>query len=224
MGHGRWCFAKIDIRQLASENRLAISRAKTDHGTSIRGDLMRFVIATMLLVGFLMPARAMDANQLLGVCSKDNGLQKMGCAGYLRGVFDGILLVQSDPSSIKIFCAPENATTPQIKDIVMKMLHDYPEARTLHASQFIANALHDAWPCPNWFWQVIRSSMMVPPFIHRGIHDGIGSWRVEITGRKGTWRTQIKKGGDRRSNRGFEHPARAHLAGGDIHTDLGEAP
>lgn len=82
-----------------------------------------------------------DGNKLLAEMNSDNYQSRSLVIGYLMGVADayhGIL-----------HCAPPNATSGQMFDMVQNYLTNKPIERTKTGDSIVLHVLKTAWPCEN---------------------------------------------------------------------------
>lgn len=96
-----------------------------------------------------MPDRAMAANfysgnQLLDYCTRPDIRPEHFCLGFIAGISDAITAYTASEVPT---CIPDSATPTQIKDIVVKFLHDEPGKRNVAAVSLILIALAVAFPC-----------------------------------------------------------------------------
>lgn len=101
------------------------------------------------LVGMLaVPAQAgfITGNRLHGVCTAQNAEIRMLAMGYAIGVFDSL---KSSSKISAFFCAPDEITTDQVRDVACAYVAKNPESRHKDASLLVFGALVEAWPCGN---------------------------------------------------------------------------
>lgn len=104
---------------------------------------MKAVLALTAALVLALPARAefFDGNKLYEQCISDTAWQRGDCLGYTSGVFDSLQGIR--------WCAPENVTRGQVRDIVVQHLRDNPATRSsTSADVLIRVALESIWPCP----------------------------------------------------------------------------
>jgi hypothetical protein len=113
------------------------------------------VIALAAMMAFAMMPVAYAApletgNDILRDCSRTN--KKINyfahCAGFIRGLADGIMFWEEYHPETVVACIPPRADTGQLSDIVLRWLADNPKMRHLGSSVVVALALHEAWPGP----------------------------------------------------------------------------
>lgn len=80
-----------------------------------------------------------DGNKLLNEMNSDNYQSRSLALGYIMGVSDAFYGI--------IHCAPSNATSGQIFDMVQNYLTNKPIERTKTADQIIIHIMKSAWPC-----------------------------------------------------------------------------
>jgi len=105
---------------------------------------MKKVLFALLLLGAL-PAQAqrvskVSGNQLMELCGHTD---IKGCDAYLDGIADAI----AEEPAPRRACIPRNVTTPQLRDVVLKLLHNAPERRELPAARIVVHAYGKAFPC-----------------------------------------------------------------------------
>jgi hypothetical protein len=106
--------------------------------------MMRAVILLALVAA--TPAAAqrvskVDGNKLMGLCRSTD---VKGCDAYVAGVADALAEVRDDAH---VACIPPRVTTDQMRDVVLKYLHDEPQDRQLPGGRLTVHALAKAWPC-----------------------------------------------------------------------------
>ncbi len=106
---------------------------------------MKSIVLSAALIAAL-PAAAnaarFDGNALQTRCSVG---EVKNCEVYLQGYSAALTEI---PHSASPACIPEGVTGSQLRDVILKYLHNTPEQRELPAARLIANAFHKAWPCP----------------------------------------------------------------------------
>jgi len=106
---------------------------------------MRLVLFAALVVS-ASPALAqrvsrVDGNKLMSLCRSSD---VKGCDAYVAGVADALAEVRDDAH---VACIPTRVTTDQLRDVVLKYLHDEPQDRELPGGRLAVHALAKAWPC-----------------------------------------------------------------------------
>jgi hypothetical protein len=85
--------------------------------------------------------------------SDKNSSRYVSCLRFARGVADGFIIVQmlneaANPPQLSFICVPKLATSDQIVEVGLSYWNRAkPETRTLRASQLLAEAWLQAWPC-----------------------------------------------------------------------------
>ena len=87
-------------------------------------------------------------NDLLATCEAPDQLSYQFCIGYITGIADALEMYRSAANRPR--CIPANAVS-QLKDVVVKFLHDFPTVRHLGASTLVAMELSKAWDCGELF-------------------------------------------------------------------------
>jgi Rap1a immunity proteins len=95
-------------------------------------------------------------NDLLDQCGADSETPNLACAAYVRGAIDMIGSLQGSIASddkktfwkARSICLPNEVTTGQVKDVVVKYMRANPETRADNAAWIIIRALIQAWGCP----------------------------------------------------------------------------
>ena len=106
--------------------------------------MMRVVILLALVAA--TPAAAqrvskVDGNKLASLCRASD---VKGCDAYVAGVADALGELREDAH---VACIPVRVTTDQMRDVVLKYLHDEPQDRELPGGRLTMRALAKAWPC-----------------------------------------------------------------------------
>jgi hypothetical protein len=107
--------------------------------------MMRAVVL-LILVAVAAPAAAqrvskVDGNKLMSLCRSSD---IKGCDGYVAGVADALAEVREDAH---VACIPARVTNEQLRDVVLKYLHDEPQYRQLPGGHLAVHAFAKAWPC-----------------------------------------------------------------------------
>jgi hypothetical protein len=105
-------------------------------------ELFKFMAMAVVALRFNAANAAFETgNRLLGYCTTSApGPAEMVCLGYVEGVAD-------DMEAKRMICLPAHVTTGQLEDIVVRYLREHPESRHLVASELIAGALLETFPC-----------------------------------------------------------------------------
>ena len=100
--------------------------------------------ALVLAVSFLCVnahAQFKDGNRLLSDFGHSSHVVPAIGLGYVMGVLDAYNGV--------VFCAPDNMTAGQARDIVQNYLNNTPSVRHFPASEIISHVFKTMWPCAN---------------------------------------------------------------------------
>jgi hypothetical protein len=106
--------------------------------------MKRILTVFALFLALSSPARAefLDGNKLFSICTSGVLADRADCLGYTSGVFDALQSVR--------WCAPENVTRGQVRDIILQFLTNNPALRSQgSADVLIRSALEPVWPCAN---------------------------------------------------------------------------
>lgn len=95
------------------------------------------LIAAMFCGG--AQAQFFTGNDLLTRLNSESAIDRTLGTGFIMGVYDAMILLEH--------CPPENVTSGQIRDMVIKNLHSGAAARHLPAAAFVSYTLNAAWPC-----------------------------------------------------------------------------
>jgi hypothetical protein len=86
-----------------------------------------------------------NGNDLLEKCRQVNGSPFWSfCFGYVGGIVDEMIML---PGGKSLACFPQNVTSEQLREVVVRFLSDHPELRYLSASSLATFALRRAFPC-----------------------------------------------------------------------------
>lgn len=108
--------------------------------------MLRLSLVLMMFMGSPVQADFHNGNTLLALCN-DNGSDLLwgACSGYVEAVTDvlshGAIIAGGKT------CTPENATSSQVRDIVVRFLVNHPEERHFSAESLVTKALFEAFPC-----------------------------------------------------------------------------
>ena len=116
---------------------------------------MKRLILALAMVVMVSPAWGVNfknGNALYKECTADKSSdtyfqQQVFCAAYIAGIIDATDGVDRGVGSFK-FCMPLEADLRQARDVVVAWLKVHPENRHFGASDLVAAALQEAWPCP----------------------------------------------------------------------------
>ncbi|MBL0339043.1 MAG: hypothetical protein IPP67_07800 [Rhodospirillaceae bacterium] len=81
-------------------------------------------------------------------CNSSSELLLTTCWGYIIGAIDTNGAYNFVTKTCILFDIGSKVTIPQLKDIIVKGLHDNPKERDLAAALLIQDYLSDAFPCP----------------------------------------------------------------------------
>lgn len=98
---------------------------------------MRYLLV-LAFIALSSPAKAETGNSLLPLCTSKSEQQLAYCQGFVTGAW----LATSTP-----VCVPNGATPRQLIDVSVRYIKDHPKDRGTLASELIARALHEAFPC-----------------------------------------------------------------------------
>ena len=111
--------------------------------------MKQIVVAALAMSAVVIstPARAdfKSGNDLLRVCESSNLGQYGECIGYIEGVIDVMQTMRHETH--KPECITGGIEAGQIRDVVVKYLHDYAEERDQSAWLLVITATSDAWGC-----------------------------------------------------------------------------
>lgn len=109
------------------------------------------VLCLLLALGFFpRPAQAifMTGKDLMRNCMGESQKEIYDCMGYVAGVIDYHVMMQSLGTAPTIdFCLPESVTISQATVMVMNYLSKAPQNADFIAAPTVTLALHEAWPC-----------------------------------------------------------------------------
>jgi hypothetical protein len=110
--------------------------------------MMRAAAAGAMLMAACGAAHAqrvskVDGNRLLAMCTTKSAGE---CDAYLSGVSDTI---EAEGRARAPACIPTAVTGNQMRDVVIKYIHDNPQSRELKAGLLTIKALSAAFPCRN---------------------------------------------------------------------------
>ncbi len=106
---------------------------------------MKHVVLAAMMVTAPLAAHAarLDGNALQARCSTGD---VKGCQIYLEG-FNAALSEFPDNPGGRPACVPDGVTGSQMRDVVLKLLHEEPQNRERPAARLIMRAFAKAWPC-----------------------------------------------------------------------------
>ena len=112
-------------------------------------EALRTFLAVALMVMFTVEANAkfLDGNTLHDWCISGDVGNQAACLGYVIGVADVLSSEHSGEPRQSRACLPE-IDAIQIVSISKKYLESHPQAGNITASDLVAIALSEAFPCP----------------------------------------------------------------------------
>ena len=102
---------------------------------------MKKLLLILALFSVSAHAEFRDGNRLLSDMTSENYQTRALALGYVMGVSDAYYGI--------LHCAPANATSGQIFDMVQNYLTNRPIERTKPADNIINHVMKSAWPCEN---------------------------------------------------------------------------
>lgn len=120
--------------------------------------------ALVLFSGHSANAQSISGNELQETCVSQDPVFGGFCIGYILGAIEGMSLgayavlgaagedetseaINASISSFLGHCTPAEATNDQLRDVVVKYLHDNPETRHMSGRILILQAMQQAFPC-----------------------------------------------------------------------------
>jgi hypothetical protein len=102
----------------------------------------RVTAALLLLITFTSRGLAQfdTGNHLLTECLSENFYDKGYCLGYITAIADQVGISSTT-------CFTEQVTRSQVRDVAIRYLQSAPQLRHLPASNLVAVALTQAFPC-----------------------------------------------------------------------------
>jgi hypothetical protein len=93
-------------------------------------------------------AQFYSGNTFYDMCSKFPN--DRACWGYVAGIADVMSSNKRSSNSIngRMACVPDEAPVMQLRDVVVHFLQEHPKDRHAPASELVAGALAQAFPCP----------------------------------------------------------------------------
>lgn len=85
-----------------------------------------------------------SGNYFYAICKTDSDF----CLSYTAGLADGIYMQSLISKERVLYCAPDEATRGQVRDIFLKYLKDHPETRNEPAPDLFYESMIAAFPCP----------------------------------------------------------------------------
>ena len=124
-----------------------------DQYVSGMGEEMRtiFCVFCVCLVSWNVSAQEVDVSNFKtgNKLYKDCAENYRHCVGYVQGVVDGASAIMAELSMKTPICFPNNVTSGQVTDIVIKYLKENPSARHYVAASNVMVAITNAFPCPD---------------------------------------------------------------------------
>jgi len=104
------------------------------------------VILGISFAGFFAePAKAIDGNDLIKLCGY--GEIPNSCFYYFIGVFEAMVVSETNFGARPPYCMPDAVTAGQAADVVAQYVRQNPQNRHLGAITLTAEAWSQAWPC-----------------------------------------------------------------------------
>ena len=122
-----------------------VGAGASKHHVGKGSGMKRLLLCAVLVVGLAGPAMSayFDGNYILRTCrDKTDNEKRAFCMGYVGGVSDTI-----DTTVRGKLCKPEGVTLPQIVDLAIAWLENFPQHRHQNANEIIGVALINAFPC-----------------------------------------------------------------------------
>ena len=95
----------------------------------------------------LLSKMFVSGNELYSYCQSASSVDQGICTGYIGGVVDSQITVLTALKLHNPVCGPQNVTTGEMKDIVLRSLREHPEERHYTAASLVLGALAEAFPC-----------------------------------------------------------------------------
>ena len=116
---------------------------------------MRLILATAMMVVFANCFAYEAANEVLENCGikqpqgLEDTLRRVHCSGYLTGVIDGVLMIQSArPQEAQFICFPRgNISSEESTRVVTTWLERNPSSLRGSARVAVLQAFAAAYPC-----------------------------------------------------------------------------
>jgi hypothetical protein len=112
---------------------------------------MRILSALLVVLLSLSRAAASDytAHKFYQDCTGLPGSSgKLGCAAYITGLVDGLMIGKTLAGTKLTFCPPKDLTTLQAQLIIEKFIQDQPKSLNKTADIVSVAAMTAAYPCP----------------------------------------------------------------------------
>ena len=85
---------------------------------------------------------------IYAACISAPGTSDYGiCTAYLNGFVTGMLTDQIAREAGSPVCLPDNTSTQQVREVVVKYLATHPDAATFESSAVVGFAVRQAFPC-----------------------------------------------------------------------------
>lgn len=110
---------------------------------------MRTFLAIAFMIMLMGRGHAMflDGNTLRGWCSSEDAGNQAACLGYVIGVADVLISQNRGELTQHKACIPAIEAT-QVVDTTKQYLETHHQTGDITASDLVAMALSDAFPCP----------------------------------------------------------------------------
>jgi Rap1a immunity proteins len=89
----------------------------------------------------------LDGDTLRGWCTSEDAGDQAACLGYVVGVADVLISADGGEPAQSEACIPAVETT-QVVDVAKRYLESHRQAGDTAASDQVARALSEAFPCP----------------------------------------------------------------------------
>jgi len=98
------------------------------------------IIVALLLLPAAAYAEFFSGNELFRRMNSQEANERIVALGYVMGA--------SDAYQNNFHCSPQSVTSGQTRDVVKLFMEKNPSIRDLAADIIVAQALKEAWPCP----------------------------------------------------------------------------
>jgi len=113
---------------------------------------MRLLLIFLAML-WVVPARAQAPDLFIGngylkACTETEPIHRAVCTQYTLGMTEMLLALEAAHFVKPLFCAPDQVTGNQKRDILVKFLKDNPAIRHAATPRLLIVALQQAYPCP----------------------------------------------------------------------------
>lgn len=106
------------------------------------------VLGTKLLLPQIAWSDFQNGEQLFKNCTQENDIQAQAyCVGYVAAIADVLGVGDGEIGEWRA-CLPSHATQREVIEIAVNWLKKHPAIRSEGASDIVAHALAEAFPCP----------------------------------------------------------------------------